>query len=133
MAVLANRMYANKYASVHTETGLEEASPHKLIQMLMDGFLMQVNSAKGAIVQNNLEAKSTHISRAVAIVGGLMDGLDLDKGGILATNLNKLYEYISTRLLYASLENSTDILDEVTELMKSLKDGWDAIPESYRK
>jgi len=132
-AVINNRRYVNQYASVHTESIVEESSPHALIQMLMGGFLMQVNAAKGAIIQNNWEAKSIHISRAISIVGGLIDGLDVDRGGSIAENLTRLYEYINAKLFQASAENSIEILDEVSELMRSVKEAWDAIPEEHRR
>jgi len=131
-AVMNNRRYANQYASVHTESIVEESSPHALIQMLMGGFLMQVNAAKGAIIQNNWEAKSTHISRAISIVGGLIDGLDMERGGSIAENLTRLYEYINAKLFQASAENSIEMLDEVSDLMRSVKEAWDAIPEEHR-
>jgi len=117
----------NQYANVHNESGLEDASPHHLIQMLMDGFLARVNAAKGAMVRSDMELKSIYISRAVAIVGGLNEAVDFEKGGEIATNLSQLYNYMSTRLLQASRENNEEILDEVTSLMREIKGAWDAI------
>ena len=132
MTALAYRNNANKYASMHTETLIDDASPHKLIQMLMNGFLMRVNAAKGCIDRGDFEEKSTQISKASAIVGGLMDGIDAEKGGDIAANLMSLYEYINLRLFQASAQNSTEILDEVLILMREIKQAWDAIPEMYQ-
>lgn len=117
----------NQYASVHSESGLEDASPHHLIHMLMDGFLARVNSAKGAMARSDMELKSTYISRAIAIVGGLNEAVDFEKGGEIAVNLSHLYAYITTRLLQASCENNQEILDEVASLMREIKGAWDAI------
>ncbi|MCX7074167.1 MAG: flagellar export chaperone FliS [Methylococcales bacterium] len=127
-----NKRYVNQYASVHTESIIEESTPHALIQMLMAGFLMQVNAAKGAITRGSFEDKSTHISRAISIVGGLIDGIDMERGGSIAENLNRLYEYINAKLFQASAENSIEMLDEVSELMRCVKEAWDAIPKAYR-
>jgi len=132
MTPLAYRNNANKYAAVHTETVVEDASPHKLIQMLMSGFLMRVNAAKGAISRGDYQEKSVQISKAVAIVGGLIDGVNAEKGGDIAANLMSLYEYINSRLFQASAENNTEILDEVQMLMREIKQAWDAIPEMYQ-
>jgi flagellar secretion chaperone FliS len=131
-AVMNNRRYANQYASVHTESIVEDSSPHALIQMLMGGFLMQINAAKGAISRGSFQDKSTHISRAISIVGGLIDGIDLENGGTIAENLTRLYEYINAKLFQASAENSLEILDEVSDLMRSVKEAWDAIPKEFR-
>jgi flagellar protein FliS len=132
MTPLAYRNNANKYAAVHTETVVEDASPHKLIQMLMSGFLMRVNAAKGAINRGDYQEKSVQISKAVAIVGGLIDGVDAEKGGDIAANLMSLYDYINARLFEASAQNNTEILDEVQVLMREIKQAWDAIPEMYQ-
>ena len=132
MTALAYRNNANKYAAMHTETVIDDASPHKLIQMLMSGFLMRVNASKGSIDRGDFEEKSIQISKASAIVGGLMDGIDIEKGGDIAVNLMSLYEYINVRLFQASAQNSTEILDEVLVLMREIKQAWDAIPETYQ-
>lgn len=123
------RRNANQYAAVHTESVAEEASPHQLIQMLMSGFLMRVNTAKGAMLRNDYQEKSVQISKAIGIVGGLTDGLDLEQGGEIADNLNNLYGYITQRLFQATAENNVEILDEVSGLMREVESAWNAIPD----
>lgn len=127
MYVSAHRKGAKQYADVHTSSGLGEENPHRLIQMLMEGFLARVNSAKGAVQHSDMEAKSIFISKAIGIVGGLNEALDLEQGGDLAANLRELYNYMNMRLLQASQENSQEMLDEVAGLMKDIKEAWDAI------
>jgi flagellar protein FliS len=117
----------NQYANIHNESGLADASPHHLIQMLMEGFIARVNTAKGAMARSDMEMKSLYISRAMAIVGGLNEAVDLDSGGEIAVNLRRLYDYMNNRLLQASRENNVEILDEVASLMREIKEGWDAI------
>lgn len=123
------RQHANQYASIQTNSQLVDASPHRLIQMLMEGLLARINSAKGAIIQKDIEAKNLYINKAIGIVGGLHESLDMEKGGEIAQNLYNLYAYMSSQLLKASIENSTDILDEVATLMREVKSGWDGIEQ----
>lgn len=87
---------------------------------------------KGLSVEVIIRKKSVQISKAVAIVGGLIDGVNAEKGGDIAANLMSLYEYINSRLFQASAENNTEILDEVQMLMREIKQAWDAIPEMYQ-
>lgn len=126
-AMAKNRNGAKQYADVHNVSGLGEETPHRLVQMLMEGFLARINSAKGAIAHGDMEAKSVYISKALGIVGGLNEAVDLEHGGDIAANLNQLYNYISIRLLDASSENNEQILDEEASLMKDVKEAWDAI------
>jgi len=127
MNIETHRRGARQYADVHSSSTLGEESPHRLIQMLMEGFLARINSAKGAMTHGDMEAKSGYISRAIGIVGGLNEALDLEQGGELAMNLHQLYDYMSTRLLEASRENSEEKLNEVASLMRDIKEAWDAI------
>lgn len=132
MSPIAYRNHVNRYSAVNVDAMLEDASPHKLIQMLMSGFLMRINAAKGAIDRGDFQEKSIQISKAVAIVGGLLEGVDTEKGGEIAINLISLYEYINSRLFQATVENNVEILDEVQSLMREVKEAWDAIPETYQ-
>jgi flagellar protein FliS len=117
----------NEYKTV----GAESASPHKLIQMLFDTYLVRVDQATLAIENQDMNAKGTAISKALAIMGGLEEGLDLEKGGELAENLQSLYRYVRQRLLVATDKNDAEALKEARELIFQIKDAWDQIPEEF--
>jgi flagellar protein FliS len=115
------------YSSVKVHSGVETASPHRLIQMLFEGALERIAQAKGAMLQNQIARKGELIGKAVAIVGGLQGSLNDKEGGNLATNLDELYDYIIRRLTRANFENNTEYLDECGRLLGEIKTAWDAI------
>lgn len=115
------------YASVKVHSGVESATPHRLIQMLFEGALERIAQAKGAMAQNQLARKGDMIGKAVAIVGGLQGSLNDKEGGGLAANLDSLYDYIIRRLTQANYENNPDYLDECGRLLGEIKSAWDAI------
>jgi flagellar protein FliS len=117
----------NQYKSI----GAQSASPHRLIQMLFETYLLRVNQAIEAIQNRDLNAKGVAISKALAIVGGLEEGLNLEKGGELAENLQSLYRYVRQRLLVASDKNDVSALEEARELIFQIKDGWEQIPAEF--
>lgn len=121
-----------EYASTHVQSDIHGASPHRLIQMLMEGFLTHLNVAKGAIEHGDIPQKAEQISRAIMILGGLEEGLDAEHGGELADNLRGLYGYLRARLLIASKDNDPEILGEAIGLMIDVKGAWDAIPDELR-
>jgi flagellar protein FliS len=41
--------------------------------------------------------------------------------------LDKLYTYMMKRLTEANIKTDPKILDEVADLLRTVKDGWDAI------
>jgi flagellar protein FliS len=126
--VIMNAMAAlRQYQTVNTQAQVSDASPHRLIQMLMEGGLSRIAQAKGAMQHGQQAAKGELISKAIGIIGGLRAGLDLEQGGEIAVNLDRLYEYMTARLIEANIGNDVAILDEVSGLLRNVKSGWDAI------
>ncbi len=123
-----NAMTAMKqYQRVSVQSEVFEASPHRLIQMLMDGGLERIAQARGAIQRERFAEKGELIGKAISIVGGLREPLDHKVGGELSQNLDSLYEYMIRRLLDANRGNDIVALDEVSGLLREVKTGWDAI------
>ncbi|CEG52113.1 flagellar protein FliS [Stutzerimonas stutzeri] len=124
-------MYAmaamKQYQSVNTNAQLVDASPHRLIQMLMEGGLARMAQARGAMERGDVALKGMLIGKAVDIVGGLREALNQEAGGEVAANLDNLYAYMTARLLEANLKNDQTLLDEVAELLREVKAGWDGI------
>ncbi|MES2049018.1 MAG: flagellar export chaperone FliS [Pseudomonadota bacterium] len=119
---------ANAYAKVGIETGVISASPHKLIVMLYDGAIVAISNATQQMKNGDIPAKGYSISKAIAIIeNGLRASLDKKAGGEIAISLDALYEYMVNRLLLANLNNQVDLLTEVQNLLRDLKNSWEAI------
>jgi flagellar protein FliS len=116
-----------QYQTVNTQAQVSDASPHRLIQMLMEGGLSRLAQAKGVMMHGQHAAKGELLSKAIGIIGGLRESLDLQQGGEIAANLDRLYEYMVSRLVEANIGNDVAIIDEVAELLRNVKSGWDAI------
>ncbi|MBK5375321.1 flagellar export chaperone FliS [Pseudomonas sp. TH08] len=121
--MLALRQYQK--VGAHAQTS--EASPHRLVQMLMEGGLERIAQAKGAIERKDIPAKGTAISKAIGIIGGLCEGLDLENSADTVGELNQLYIYMMKRLAQANIDSDPRILDEVAGLLRTVKEGWDGI------
>ncbi len=123
---------AQHYSSVKVQSSVEDASPHRLIQMLFEGALERIAQAKGAMLQKQIARKGELIGKAVAIVGGLQGSLNDSEGGHLAANLDNLYDYVIRRLIQANHENKPEYLDECGRLIGQIKSAWDAISPEAR-
>jgi len=122
-----NAAALKQYQQTSVHSGVMDASPHRLIQMLLDGALSRILSAKGSIKQNNIVKKGEQIGSAISIVEGLKASLDFNQSGDISNNLDALYEYITRLLLQANINNDADLLDEAGKLLSEIKMGWDAI------
>jgi flagellar secretion chaperone FliS len=119
----------NQYRDAGARAEVSDANPHRLIQLLFEGALERIAMARGAMQQGEVAVKGERIGKAIGIIEGLRAHLDLEKGGDVAANLESLYEYMSRRLTEANLHNDVGALDEVANLLREVKAGWDAIPE----
>ncbi|MFI8609122.1 flagellar export chaperone FliS [Pseudomonas sp. NPDC077649] len=116
-----------QYQAVKTDILVSDASPHRLIQMLMDGELSRLAQARGALEHGQLAVKGELLGKAISIIGGLRGALDMERGGEVAINLDRLYEYMGNRLVEANSKADVTIIDEISGLMRTIKSGWDGI------
>ncbi len=124
----AQHSLAHAYQQVGLETATANATPHKLIEMLFDGFADAVARARGAMLGRQIEAKGRAISHAARIVEeGLKASLNLKDGGKIAADLDALYAYIGLRLTFANLHNDVGALDECARLMEPVRSAWSEI------
>lgn len=116
-----------QYQSIGVQTSIMDADPHRLIQLLFDGAMQNMSAARGFIERNDIENRNARINKAIEIVGGMRSFLDKEKGGEVAVNLERLYEYIEYRLFLANMQNSGEFVDECIGLLKQVKTAWDEI------
>ena len=121
-----------QYQQVGVHSGIMDASPHKLVQMLMEGVLEKLALAKGNTNRQEFEEQGKNINKAMNIIGGLRASLDLEVGGEIAQNLDDLYDYMIRRLMLANSRKDNSLLDEVYNLMVDIKISWETIPETLK-
>ena len=118
-----------QYQQVSNHEAVSGASPHRLVQMLMEGALQRMAEAKGAIQRGNVAKKGEAIGKAVSLIGGLRDSLNMDVEGGLPQQLDELYEYLAGRLLQANIHSDESMVNEAIQLMTTIKSGWDGIAD----
>jgi len=121
-----NPQGVNAYQHVGAGGAIGGASRERLVQMLLDGALERIATAKGHIQRGEAAQKGEQIGKAISIVDGLRASLN-PEAGELSANLDDLYTYIGGRLLAASTEADPAILDEVGDLLREIKSAWDVL------
>lgn len=123
----------NQYKKIGVQGGVDGASPHRLIQMLMEGALDKISAAKGMMERGEVSRKGEYISWAISIIDGLHVSLDKTLDNDIVKNLDVLYEYMNATLLAANISNDTTKLDEVAILLRQIKAGWDGIEDENQQ
>lgn len=116
-----------QYQKINNESAVNGADPYHLIQLLMQGGLDRLGQAKYALEQDDIATKGLMLGKAISIVGGLQSALDREQAPELCDNLERLYDYMQRRLLQANLRNDPVIIDEVRDLLRTVKSGWDEL------
>ena len=128
MYTSVNMRSANAYRNVGVETAVAGADSHQLVGRLYDALLQSLGAAKLSLQAGDIGGKGKAISRAVRLIEeGLKAGLNVEKGGELATNLRGLYDYCVVVLTEANLRNDVAKIDEVTRLIQPIAQAWGEI------
>ena len=109
-----------RYRAVKIQT----ASPAQIMIMLYDGAIRFALIARKKIDEKDYAAKGTYLGKVQAILSELMSSLDFSVAPELCERLEQLYLYMMERLTKANLDLDTQPVDEVVELLKTLRDGW---------
>jgi flagellar protein FliS len=124
---------AQAYAQIGVETGVASSSPHGLILMLYDGAIKAIGDAAHCMAAKRVAEKGAALSKAISIIEqGLKGSLDTSRGGPMAVQLAELYDYMTRRLLMASIRHDVAILSEVQGLLGELREAWASIDAKTR-
>jgi flagellar protein FliS len=118
--------YSNA-ANAYRRTQAEAGTPLELVVMLYDGALRFLAQAQDAMAQRDIKARHIALDKTLAIVAHLQSTLDTERGGAMAVELERLYSYMSGRLLEGAARNDPSALGEVMKLMANLRDAWHTI------
>jgi len=104
------------------------------VQIVYEHILSSLATAHGCMGRirndmplNEVVTKCKAMSKAIRLIGHLDATLDMKQGGQISENLHNLYLYMLRRLTTANVNNDAAILIEVTNLVRTLKNGWDKI------
>ncbi len=114
----------NNYKKASVETVPQE----KLLLMLYDGALKNINNAKHAIEQKDINLAHQQIIKAEDIIVELMATLNMEYD--ISHKLIVLYEYLLNELVQANVKKDISKLELVEEFLNELKNTWeDAIKQ----
>jgi flagellar protein FliS len=118
--------YSNR-SHTYQEIAVQTASPEKLVVMLYEGSIRFLRQSIEAIREKDLDRKRQSIDRAVAVIQHLQGTLDMDRGRNVAADLDRLYSYITSRILDGSGKLEVAPLEEAIKLLTVLLSGWQEV------
>ncbi len=116
-------MTGNPYIS-YKKTHVETADKGTLLLMLYDGAVRFLVEGKKQMEEGNYSEAFRALGRSDRIVKELIASLDVEKGGELAANLFRLYEFVLWKIFLAERERKTSHIDEALHIIEELRAAW---------
>lgn len=110
------------YQSVHVTT----TDRGRLLLMMYDGAIKFLKQAKQGLDENDIARFCRFLSKAQAIIAELMNTLDFEKGGKIARDLDRLYDFMLFYLTEANLYRDSQRIMKTIGLL-------DTIYSAYRE
>ena len=119
-------MNSSNPLNAYRETKVKTASPGKLIIMLYDEAIKQINLAQDSLKapRPKLDVVNNAIIRAQEMVTELMVSLDFERGGEIAQTLFSLYMFFNRQLIEANLNKDVTPLQQVGGMLDELRLAW---------
>lgn len=126
------RASAQHYRQTAVTSAVLEASPHRLVSLLLAGIRERLKLAVACIGIGDVARKGQAIGEASRIIAELDGSLDRAAGGEIADGLAALYDYAQRRLTEANLHNDAAAIQEVDDLIADIEQAWRAIDPDRR-
>ena len=120
-------MHPASVADQYLRTQVRSSAPLELVVLLYDAALRSTATAREAMVKQDIRTRKAALSKAMAIVNELQSVLDLDRGGSIAEDLDRLYTWINSRLLDAVVKQDAEPIDEARRVLETLRGAWHTI------
>lgn len=111
-------------AHAYATTQVSTASSVQVVVLLYDGAISSMKLAQEGMVALNFHDKARFIDRALRVVGELSASLNMEVGGAVAKDLQRVYEYIQFELTQANLKNEPGRLEVPIRCMSVIREAW---------
>jgi len=94
------------------------------VALLYDRLIASLRESIQAIEDNQIEKRHNANRRSQEIILALYGGLDMEVGGEIARNLERLYVFSLRRLPQVDMKNDPTPAREVIQVLEPLRDSW---------
>lgn len=115
-------MLANQGYAAYANNKVMTASPAELTLMLYEGAIKFSNLALVGIEEKNIQKAHDNIMKVERIIEEFQ--ATLDHKYPVAKDFDEVYSYLMLRLREANLKKNREIMEEVLEHLRTMRDTW---------
>lgn len=120
----------NAYAQ-YNNSRILTASPAELTLLLYEGAIKFGNIAIAKIEAGDIPGAHDNIVRVEKIIDYFRETLDMKYA--VAEDFERVYVYLSQRLVQANLKKDKEIMEEVVTHLRSMRDNWKEVMKRQQK
>ncbi len=124
-----SKLAHKQYTNVHVST----VDRGRLLLMLYDGCIKFLKHAKAGLETKDIPKFARYLSKSQAIISELMLTLDFERGGEIARDLDRIYDFTLFYLTEANLEKNPAKVQKVIELIETIAGAYREIIETPSK
>lgn len=111
----------------YRETDAMTTDPVGLVVVLYDMLLKDLREALAALVASDIERRAAAIRHSMLILQQLQGTLDVDRGGVVAQNLDRFYNFTRAKLLEGQIKASPEIFEQQITFVDSIREAWQIV------
>lgn len=120
----------NAYAQ-YNNSKILTATPAELTLMLYEGAIKFCNMAILAVEQKDIEKAHINIVKTEKIIDHFRITLDMKYP--VAQDFERVYSYLSQRLVQANITKDKEILEEVCGHLRTMRDTWKEVMKANKE
>jgi flagellar secretion chaperone FliS len=125
-------MYGKNAHATYQNVQITTTDKGRLLLMMYEGAMKFLKQAKAGLEANDIAKFCRYLSKAQAIIAELMNTLDFEKGGTIATDLDRLYDFMLFYLTEANLYRDTKRIVKVIGLISTIYSAYKLIIDGER-
>ncbi|MCM3761577.1 flagellar export chaperone FliS [Alkalihalobacillus oceani] len=114
-----------------TNEALHQKTPQEITALLYEALLLNLEDAATYIKDKSYIDANEKLQKASDIIHRLGAGINYE-AGIIADQLEQLYNYIADKLVEANFKKDKAMIDEVIAVLKPIMESWNQAMKSNR-
>lgn len=114
----------------YQKSKLLTSDPRRLVLLCYEEAIRSLEEARVRYLSEDYEGKAKAVQKALDLLNHLREGLDFEKGGEIASNLDHLYGFMIGHLIKSDQRRDLKGMDQVSRMLRELKSAWE---EAVRK
>ncbi|MGI6524471.1 MAG: flagellar export chaperone FliS [Bdellovibrionota bacterium] len=126
-------MYGKDAHSAYKNVQITTTDRGRLLLMMYEGAIKFLKQSKAGLEEKDIQKFCRFLSKGQAIIAELMNTIDFEKGGTIARDLDRLYDFMLFYLTEANLHRDGARISKVINLLDIIYGAYKEVIEGEKK